>query len=219
TTQALSVIRKQADEPWSDPSVLWTRSGSGALPAPGLAVDATGTATVVWRQADSAGKWDLVVSRAPQSGAWSAPEVVSAKVGLGPTVVRGTPAGDVLVVYRRYRATVKAVRYAGGWGEPVLLGAADPAVKDLDAAIDPSGRAVALWSPQAVPGALGDGVLAAMMTPGGDWGPVSILLPPGQLIARGSLHAGAGDGDLLAAWSRRHGDGTFVVTARVRAAG
>lgn len=217
--QTLSVIRKPGGGSWSEPSVLWAGSEPGYRAPPGLAVDATGTATVVWRQPAGGGWWDLVASRAAQGEDWSTPEVVNARVGLGPTVVRGAPAGDVLVVFRRYGSVVKAVRYAGGWGEPALLGAADPSVKDLDAALDPSGRAAAVWSPTAVPGALGDGVLAAVMTPGGDWRRVATLLRPGRLIARGSLHAGAGHGDLLAAWSRRRSDGTFVVTARVRSPG
>jgi hypothetical protein len=219
TTQALKVIRKEADGAWGDPAVLWTGSGVDTLPAPGVAVDAAGTATVVWRQPDAAGTWDLVAFRAAQDGDWSAAEVLSAKVGLGPTVVRGTPDGDVLVVFRRYRGTIKAVRYAGGWGEPVLLGAADPGVTDLAAALDPNGRAVAVWSPQQVPGALGAGVFAAVMTPVGDWRPVRTLLPAGQLVARGSLHSGAGAGDLLAGWSQRRTDGTFVVVSRVWSVG
>jgi hypothetical protein len=215
TTQALEVIRKQAGGTWSDPAVLWTGSDVGTLPTAGVAVDAAGTATVVWRQPGTAGTWNLVASRAAQDGDWSAPEVVSAKVGLGQTVVDGTPDGKVLVVFRRYSGTVKAALYDGAWGEPVLLGATSPSVTALAAAIDPSGRAVALWSSQAVPGALGEGVFAAVMTPAGDWPGFRVLVPPGQFIAPRSLHAGAGHGDLLASWSKRLNDGTFVVTARV----
>jgi hypothetical protein len=157
---------------WGTPQLLETEPG--AISAPSLVADASGTALVAWLQPGAAGT-RVLVSRHTPGGGWSAPAQLAASAE-GPTVAAGLGAdGSALVLFRvletaggstRHRLSASRWEPATGWMAPVLVPAASGSVEeDFAVAVDFQGTALAAWTQ--VDGA--PTLYTSRFTPGGGW--------------------------------------------------
>ncbi len=186
---------------------------------PGVAIDAAGTATAIWRRHDGA-KYIVQVASRPAGGSWG-PTVDLSAVGENaedPQIAVG-PAGDAVAVWRRFNGTrfivQAASRPAGGsWGPAFDLSAVGQNAETPQVAISAAGVAVVVWSRY-------DGakfvVQAARRGPGGAWEPVLDVSAAGQNAEEPQVAIDAA-GNAVAVWSRFDG-AKFIVQASFQGAG
>ena len=169
----------------------------------GVTVDSAGTATVIWRDRTQGLGWQVFVARAAEGGAWEAPVVLGQRAAIFgvPPQVLTTPKGVVLALWNRRDDSLTAARYeVGAWSDPVRLSGKD--AYSWDAALDPTGRAVVVWTPRGWTGELapGNGIKVRLMTRQGAWGDRVALTSP-QARVLGPLVA-MNHGDAVATWWR-----------------
>ncbi len=171
-----AAARQYRARAWSSLTTLQRLTQVGIpWPGPGdIHVDAAGRTTAAWDDQGTNGRWRIVAARAVQGQPWQQPTVLARRVGWGefPVRVTGAQAGEVLVTFVRQPGNrqLESVRWASpGWQRPVSVSGDVRYVSDWDAAMDPSGTAVALWTPSRGPGTFGRGVTAALMTASGSW--------------------------------------------------
>ena len=118
--------------------------------SPQLAFDASGNALVVWDRSD--GTNEIVQSAfRPAGGAFAAPVDLSASgEDAHSSQVAFDASGNALVVWARSNGTNQIVQSAfrpagGAFGTPVDLSAAGQDATQPQVAVDPSGKAVAVW--------------------------------------------------------------------------
>jgi hypothetical protein len=188
---------------WSAPQRLSTTTSATSTPR--LAIDAGGTAVVVWRGAQGSSQVTQA-SIKTRTGAWSAPETIS-PLGIDAysAKVAVDPAGNAVVVWRAYKGSeedsIEAVtRPAGGaWSGAEVLspGGKDAFEPDID--LDPAGNAVAAWyaydaSKKAI-------VEAARKPAGAAWGDPDELSKAGQ--SSSDARVAAGPTGTVVAWRRQ----------------
>jgi hypothetical protein len=143
---------------------------------PHIAVDAQGSATVVWESTVNAQGVVRAAVR-PAGGLWQPPVDVSAVdasiFGSGATgqqVALG-PQGSAVAVWQRWDGSnyiaQAAVRSAGLWQPPVDLSAPGQDATAPQVAVDPQGNAIAIW--QRSNGDTTFRVQSAARSSGGDW--------------------------------------------------
>lgn len=218
----LKVARQPRGEHWGAFRVLRSL-GDVAPPWPGtggLAVDAAGVTTVAWLAPTATPSWSVRVARAGPGGGWSKVALL-ARTNANwefPVRVAGNPRGDVLVTYPgRSQRSLRVVRRPSGgpWSGPVNVSGALGYLCDWDVALDPSGRALAVWSRSRGPGDWGRGLDVALMTRTGHWRAPTRLSSARTLDGHARL-AAMDNGDALAVWSQKAGSSTFAITARTR---
>ena len=146
----LAFATKHVGGAWSAAAEIPGAAGS----APSLAVDASGTAYLVWKGISP----DIYLSNRPAGGAWTSKETVDdgpAETPVGNPAVAADPAGNVVVVWQDSRSgsgdwgIYSALRTTTGlWSDnmrvdddPGNTNQVMPAV-----AVDPAGNAYALWT-------------------------------------------------------------------------
>lgn len=214
------VVRHLRGGTWGDPSVLQRLNGFGPpVPGPGgVFVDAAGRTTVAWDDRVEGGRWGVTVVRARGNGAWHAPRVLWRHRTFSefPVLVTGAQDGRVLVTFAGPgSASVLAARWdpSAGWSRPAAVTGAASYVNDWSAAMDPSGRALVVWTPSSGPGSFGDGVRAALMSRAGRWAD-PVWLSREQTPDGHARLAAMGDGDALAVWTEQVTGRRYAVTAR-----
>jgi hypothetical protein len=186
-----------------------------ANPAADVALDPAGRAVAGWAQTVD-GVTTVHASWRPAGGPWGAPRTVAQaaaavralRVGIdasgAATLVWGTDWGGGGDVY------ASRAPWSGTWEQAAALSSQNGGLgsRALDLAVDPGGKAVAVWT---------------------EWGRVTAAIRPagGSWLARQTLSGDGGDGgvvaldaagDAVAAWQRDTG-GSSVVEARTRPQG
>jgi hypothetical protein len=157
--------------------------------------------------------------------AWLAPKVVSGAKGAAESPQIATDAdGDAVAVWRRYEEpgfyTVEAaIHPAGGaWGAPVPLGPKTETAFLPEVAMNPAGRAVAVWSQYDA--SAGAYVVDAASLPGvgSAWGVPVEISGPGEdyLYAQVAIDPA---GEAVAVWTREEGAKNTIESATLSAAG
>lgn len=124
---------------------LISASGGRAV-SPHVGIDSSGRGISVWSE-----QLGPVYARY-ESGAWTAPLLVTSAPGMGPTALAVSTGGNAVAAWKETdaatgRSRVAAARYAGGaWGARESLQASSNQPNHPAAAIDPCGNAVAIWS-------------------------------------------------------------------------
>lgn len=217
---AYLVARQPQGGGWGAPAVLQTLRNVGP-PWPGaggVTVDSTGHTTVAWQHRTSNGHWQVLAMRTRLGKPWAAPTRLATLSGWNefPVRVSGNQRGDVLVSYApALNGRLKGVHRPadGTWSSPSDIAGAGPYVVDWDAAMDPGGRAVALWSRAPGPGTWGRGAQVALMSRTGRWsGPER--LTTAQTVDGHARRAAMNHGDVLTVWTRRVGDLDYAIVAR-----
>lgn len=170
------VARQPLGGDWGKVTVL--AEFSGFLLAPGattVAVDGAGTTTVSWRDQGAHGAWQVRARRAPRGHPFGGTVVLGTRVGNSdlvyvPPRVLTNHRGVTMVFWMRLNGTLWAVRRpaAGPWSAPVRV-KPQQGFWQWDAALDPTGRAVAVWTRGGWFGEPGQGVVASTMTKRGVW--------------------------------------------------
>ncbi len=207
------VARQAPGQAWGHWKVLQRLTDVAPYwPGPGgVWVDAAGRTTASWGHLMPTGRWRIVAARAVPGSPWQAPVVLGRGGGTDfPVRVTGSQAGDVLVTYLRGvgNTSVMSVRWGSpGWSRPANVSGDVSHVNDWDAAMDPSGTAVALWTVSDGPGSLGRGVTAALMAADGNWAaPLRLSraeTPDGHARVVAMNH-----GEAAAAWNQSTGQQT-----------
>ncbi len=214
-----AAARQYRARPWSSLKTLQRLTDVGPpWPGPGdIHVDAAGRTSAAWDDQGANGRWRIVAARAVQGRPWQQPKALARRVGWGdfPVHVSGAQAGEVLVTFVRQPANrqLEAVRWASpGWQRPVSVSGDVRYVTDWDAAMDPSGAAVALWTPSHGPGTFGRGAAVALMTGSGSWATPHRLSKAEAPDGRARV-AAMNAGRAAALWSQRLDD-AFGVRVR-----
>jgi len=136
---------------WSAPVLV----SAGGADAPRVVIDSAGNATAVWLQLESSGVFRRSVwaSRRSAGAAWSAPvrletsesDIAEAELAID------ADSGQAMVVWTEHTGGVHDVwarpaDASGVWGTAARIDSLDRNVAGLRVAVDPSGRATAVWS-------------------------------------------------------------------------
>jgi hypothetical protein len=199
---------KLATGTWEAPVSLSAPAKGQSSREPAIAVDPAGEAVAAWIEVlgESAESFNLVeVARRPPGGTWKAPFRLSPEEGRSfhPQVsIEGSIIGIIWV--RRDGRVVVGRSPNLGLTQTVLLSPSRVVASDPQIAVDPAGRAVAIWS---VPG----GPIEVSEAPTrDDWMKVPVqLVPSGAGAAPQIASAGAG---AVAIWVKDEG-GTSVIQA------
>ncbi len=168
-----------------------------------VAVDGGGTTTVAWRAESPTGDWQLRVARARAGHAWGATVTLDPHAGAvyeSPPVVKAAADGSVAAFWIHQERALRVARHpAGGdWTHPVVV-TQEIGTYVWDAALDPSGRAVAVWAEGGWFGEPGVGLRARLMNRQGVWGALAnITLPKARLY---DPVVAMNHGDALAVWA------------------
>ena len=217
------VARQPPGGDWEAPVVLNTLRNFGP-PWPGaggVTVNATGHTTVAWQHRGDQGRWQVRAMRARQGRAWGRVAKLAPLQAWSESSVRvtGNAQGDGLVTYRPapFGGRLKGVhRPSGGpWSAPTDIAGKGAYICGSDVAMDPSGRAVALWSRARGPGFWGRGAHAALMSRAGRW-KAPRRLTTAQTVDGDTRRAAMNHGDVLTVWTRRVGDLDYRIVARTR---
>lgn len=188
-----------------------------------VAVDATGSATLVWtaRDVNNGARSDVLASRYTPGGGWSAPQPIE-NDDTGPassTRVAVDGAGVVHVVWQQsdgIRFNAYTTRYTPGVGwspAPQLLENADTGnVSDIRVAANTAGEAVATWVQSS-------DVWASRYLPGTGWGAPQRLDTRSAGIAKSPEAAIDGAGNAIVVWSQSDGVRISVWASRFTPAG
>ena len=186
---------------------------------PGIAVNAQGDATAVWRRSNGT---DYIVQAAihPAGGTWQAPVDLSAtgQSALGPQVAVDSQ-GDATAVWQRPNGTNSiaqaALRPAGGvWQAPVDVSAGGQDAFDPVVALDAQGGATAAWERFNGANYI---VQSAIRPAGGVWQAPVDLSVTGQNASLPQVALDA-HGNADAVWERSNG-ATDIVQGATRPAG
>ncbi|MFN8189132.1 MAG: hypothetical protein U0R78_01630 [Nocardioidaceae bacterium] len=213
-------VRQPRGSAWGDPTVLQQLRDVGP-PAPGPAgvfVDQANRTTVAWDARRPDGRWAVTALRAQGDGAWRPPRMLWRHRAFSefPVRVTGAPSGRVLVTFAGPgSASVLAAQWdpSDGWSGPVTVTGAASYVNDWSVAMDPSGQAILVWTRSAGPGALGDGVRAALLASDGTWSAPGWLSREATPDGHARL-AAMDDGTALAVWSEVTTGRKLAVMAR-----
>ncbi len=175
-TATVLVARRPLVGEWGATRVL--AEFFGFVIAPGattVAVDGLGTTTVVWRDRASDGSWQIRASRAARGHAFGPELVLGTNAGnpdlaYSPPKVLANDSGLTVALWMRLNGTIRAVRrpVGGTWSAAVKV-KPERVVSPFDAALDPSGRSVAVWIRGGWFGEAGRGVVASLMNRRGQW--------------------------------------------------
>jgi hypothetical protein len=186
---------------------------------PGIAVNAQGDATAVWRRSNGT---NYIVQAAirPAGGAWQAPVDLSVigQNALGPRVAVDSQ-GDATVVWQRPNGTNSivqaALRPAGGvWQAPVDVSVGGQDAFDPEVVLDARGVATAVWERFNGSNYI---VQSAIRPAGGDWQAPVDLSVTGQNAGIPQVALDA-HGGADAVWERSNGT-TDIVQGAFRPAG
>jgi hypothetical protein len=146
---------------WTTPAEPWSAPVAGTPSLPRVAMSAFGPAMAVWLQTDGADLDGGTASRiwastlAAGATGWSAPEAVSSpSVALatadGPIAVGSDDTGNGLAAWidTSPTAAVKSARFVAGtgWTESGAISGTSTPTTQLQVAVDPWGRALAVWA-------------------------------------------------------------------------
>jgi hypothetical protein len=173
---------------------------------PHIAIDAQGSATVVWESTVN-GQGVVRAAVRPAGGVWQPPVDVSAVdasiFGPGATgqQVAVGPQGSAVAVWQRWDGSnyivQAAVRSAGSWQPPVDLSAPGQDATAPRVAVDPQGNAIAIW--QRSNGDATFRVQSAARPSGGGWEAPVDVTDPGE--SAGAPQIALDDqGDATAVW-------------------
>ena len=158
--------------------------------APQLAMNASGSAFVVWRQQTAASSFIWVTRYDPSRG-WSVPETVGS--GSDPVLVVDA-AGDALLVWAAAAEPPRSVQWrrftpASGWSPAAPVPKASDAAAWFSLAMTPAGDALLVWTSTA-------DVWASAFSAAGVWGSptrIGSALGPGTVSAPQVVLDGSGD--------------------------
>ena len=198
---------------------------------PQVAVDGTGSATVLWRAAMSGTYFRIQAVTRPAGGGFGAvAELSNPSSHAELQKIAVDPAGKAVAVWNRVRSfgagVEAAVRPAGGAFGPVhelSRPIDDPSGTvhlggPVRVAVDGSGNAAAVWSERDAENRRVKGVFASLRPAGGAFGPSQALSRPGRTAGAARV-AFDGAGNAIAVWRRRSdGANRFQVQAAVRPA-
>ena len=213
---------RRAGSVWTAPQDL-SAGGANAY-FPQVAIDQAGNALAVWYGFTGAG-WIVQAAEHPVSGAWSAPQDLSApgRDAEFPQVAFDR-FGNALAVWHRFNGAnlivQAAARPAGGvWSAPQDLSVPGQDAENAQVAFDPAGNAVAVWERF-------DGtswmIQAAARPAGGAWGAPQDLSAAGSTFGEDALEpevAMDAAGDALAIWTRYDGANGIIQAAERPAGG
>ena len=179
---------------WSTPSAV---PASGFTQTPGLAIDATGTATAAWQDASTDHIMSATLSPA---GSWTAPVDVSGGAGYVPAMAMNRD-GEATLVWNSGTNEISARRAGAGsaWGAPTQI-SVDGGLSYYQPriAVDDAGRATAAWSQaDLVGGNVQYDQMVASRAADGTWG-APIALSVGSSDTP-TVSAGS-DGDVAVVW-------------------
>lgn len=213
-TQALLVATRPAGGAWSAPQTL-SSAGARGVDAPAVAIDAAGSATVLWVESADGTSWSARAShRDAASGSWDlVPHDFPVQAGgvADPyTQLRADAAGDVFAAWIEHdtgtgtgfvRAAV--LPNGGTWSAPSTL--SDPASMGAygqpQIAPDASGGALVGWSARETGGAQGYAVqTSAYDAGGGAWTAQPDPLPAQAEEVVALRMVGLDGGDVAASW-------------------
>lgn len=187
-------------------------------PLPRAAVDAAGTATVVWTQTTAAGATAQAATRAAGGAPFSAPVDLSATGVVGGTQVATNAGGETVAVWERVDTSTRfvqaAIRPAGGaFSAPADLSLFGADASAPQVAIDADGNAVAVWTRFDGPTRV---VQIATRPRDGTFGlPGTLSLGGGE--ARAPQVGVSPGGDVVVTWQRSDGANTIVQAVARRA--
>lgn len=201
------VARQPLGGDWGKATVL--AEFSGFLLPPGattVAVDGAGTTTVTWRDQGPHGAWQVRASRALRGRPFGPAVVLGTRVGnsdliYSPPRVLTNHRGVTMAFWMRPNGTLWAVRrpVGGPWTSPVKV-KSQLGFWQWDAALDSTGRAVAVWTRGGWFGERGQGMVASMMTKRGRWSvPVNITRRSEQVY---NPTVAMNHRDALSGWTR-----------------
>jgi len=187
---------------WQRPSFIPSATTSSA---PGVAVDASGSAIAVWRSGS-----DLLASHyVPAASSWSQPIVIdSASTDLPHHPMIAFDSAKRAIVVWEQRSEVWANRFVPGtgWGTATRLSATGASTVDPDLAVRSNGDAVVVWSAPLAPG--GMRVHARrFLAANGAWEATQLVDPEGTASSYQASVTVDGQGNAIAIWLN-HGGGS-----------
>jgi Divergent InlB B-repeat domain len=159
STQPLGVAVWQysASSGWNvTPTVVDTGRVGDVVAAPKVAIDSAGNVTATWLQPDSGGKDSVFANRRPAGGSWGTPQLLEASntedaqagIALG-----SDAAGNVFALWPQavsslFEAKQWVSRFAissGAWETPTTLHPNNNSITVPVLAVNPNGKAIAVW--------------------------------------------------------------------------
>jgi hypothetical protein len=213
STWVIQASRRPAGGSWSKPVPLSDDTGDAL--SPDVAVDAKGRVTVVWYRFDGTHHVIEATSR-PAGGSWSEPVDVSEddNDAYDPRI-SVAPSGTVTAVWHGTEGALSVVRAASRapgspWTEQVDVSAMSANLATPRVAVDPKGRATAVWSLNAGPLSV---VQASSRGATGGWSEPDDL---SDVTKSGSSPQVAVDaaGNATVVWQQSTGAGAVTQTAR-----
>jgi hypothetical protein len=194
---------------WGTATLIEANNVGNALDAK-IAVDASGNALAVWKQADST-RTDIWANRFTPTGGWGTATLIetnnsgiayNAKIAMNAS-------GNAMVVWQQFSGSVQdniwANRYTPGtgWGTAELLEGLSADAGQPQIALDANGNAIAVWIHQT------DGarysIWASRFTPAGGWGAAALIETDDAGGAANAQIAFDANGNALAVWQQSDG--------------
>ena len=217
-TYSVQTAFRPAGGSWSAPLPLSDAANSAF--APQVLVDPAGHATAVWYRSNGS-RYVVQASTRPAGGGWTpAVDLSETSQDAFLPALATTPSGAVTAVWERSNGTNTIIQSStrslgGAWSSPVDLSEVGQDASSAGVAVDPSGRAVAVWIRK---NADDEYVVQSATRPdGGDWAP-PLDLSDGTRSAFAPQIALDAAGNATAAWHRSSGAG-IVVQASQRTLG
>ena len=217
-TYSVQTASRPSGGTWSAPLPLSDAAQSAF--APEVVVDPAGNATAVWYRSNGT-KYVVQASTRPAGGGWTpAVDLSETSQDAFLPALATTPSGAVTVVWERSNGTntiiQSSTRSLGGvWSSPVDLSEVGQDASSARVAVDPDGRAAAVWIRK---NADDEYVVQSATRPnGGAWAP-PLDLSDGTRSAFAPQIALDAAGNATVAWHRSSGAG-IVVQATQRALG
>lgn len=214
---------------WGPAAVIPGTSTIGDAFAPEVAMDARGSAIVVW-QASQVGADALMAARQAPDGAWHEAVAVDTPVGafVGSQRVAMDATGNAVAVWSRSASypTVWASRFSPGtgWSPPERLTSASdqgpfPQFQGSfpQLAVDPTGNGLAVWQSTRLSFPRDWTIWASRLTEG-QWEPAQAIQSPLLELGGSPAVAVSADGTGLAVWNERHGGVPGIWANRFRPA-
>lgn len=134
---------------WSTTAITVSQSGQNAND-PDVAMDANGSATVVWKRFDG-NNFVIQASSRPPSGIWETPTTISvAGADASNPHIAADSAGNLVATWKRFNGANNVVEVArrnvgSAWSAPQVLSATGQSANGPQVAVGPSGTAAITW--------------------------------------------------------------------------
>ncbi len=216
-----AATRSAAPSAWSNPVNL-SAAGQDAFD-PQIAVNATGSASVVWSRWNGVSVVVQAISRRIHLGSWNSPADLSVNGGnaFDPRIAIG-PSGTAVAVWQRFNGTNVVIQSAsqpvasGSWSPATDLSTADENAVQPGIAVDTAGNATAVWVSEAGANFVPQAVSRPVTT--GVWGTPTDLSPAQPSVSDPHVALDI-NGTATAVWQGFDGTNIVIRTATRPATG